>query len=82
MTSLYIECLGSMGQVISRATGFVVRGEKAMPYLVTNRHVVTGRNSLDGNKPDSRPLRQVDVSHENVVCDTRTTLTLRLRHAA
>ena len=40
-----------MGQVVSRATGFVVRDEKARPYLVTNRHVVTGRNSLDGNQP-------------------------------
>jgi len=51
MASLYIECLGPMGQVVSRATGFVVRDEKARPYLVTNRHVVTGRNSLDGNQP-------------------------------
>lgn len=51
MASLYIECLGPMGQVVSRATGFVVRDEKARPYLVTNRHVVTGRNSLDENRP-------------------------------
>ena len=28
MASLYIECLGPMGQVVSRATGFVVRDEK------------------------------------------------------
>ena len=51
MASLYIECLGPMGQVVSRATGFVVRNEKAVPYLVTNRHVVTGRSSLDEDRP-------------------------------
>lgn len=48
MASLYIECLGPMGQVVSRATGFVVRNEKAVPYLVTNRHVVTGRSRHPG----------------------------------
>jgi hypothetical protein len=51
MASLYIECLGPMGQVVSRATGFVVRDEQGRPYLVTNRHVVTGRNSFDGDQP-------------------------------
>ena len=51
MASLYIECLGPMGQVVSRATGFVVRNEKVVPYLVTNRHVVTGRSSLDEDRP-------------------------------
>ena len=50
MASLYIECLGPMGQVVSKATGFVVRDETAAAYLVTNRHVVTGRNSLEGNQ--------------------------------
>jgi hypothetical protein len=49
MASLYIECLGPMRQVVSRATGFVVRDEKASPYLVTNRHVVTGRNVVVGS---------------------------------
>jgi Trypsin-like peptidase domain len=51
LASMYIECLGPMGQVLGRATGFTVRGREGVPYLVTNRHVVTGRNSLDADKP-------------------------------
>ncbi|GAA2314914.1 hypothetical protein Scani_48760 [Streptomyces caniferus] len=48
--SLYIECLGPMGQVVSRATGFVVRGRGGETFLITNRHVVTGRNSFDDDR--------------------------------
>lgn len=33
MASLYIECLGPIGQVVSRAIGFVVRDEKTKPIL-------------------------------------------------
>nr|BEK71540.1 hypothetical protein KPHV_87670 [Kitasatospora purpeofusca] len=51
MASLYLQPLGPMGLVIpgAAATGFLVRDGSAL-YLVTNRHVVTARNSKAGDR--------------------------------
>ncbi len=50
MASLYLEPLGPMGLPVSGgATGFVVRDGQEL-FLVTNRHVVTARNSKTGDR--------------------------------
>lgn len=48
--SLYLELLAPTSAVLSGATGFLVHGRHATPYLITNRHVVTGRHQ-DTGKP-------------------------------
>jgi hypothetical protein len=59
LASLYMEVIGPMGtRGTSKpsATGFVLRDGNLAPYLITNRHVVTGQNSLNGLKvPDNPP---------------------------
>jgi hypothetical protein len=56
LASLYVQGLGPRGTVQTNATGFVLRDADGAPYLITNRHVVTGQNSLDGLKvPDNPP---------------------------
>jgi hypothetical protein len=50
LASLYLQILGPRGDVWSSATGFVLRDATGAPYLITNRHVVTGQNSLNGLK--------------------------------
>jgi hypothetical protein len=47
LNSLYIQLLGHMGTSRESATGFLVRNSAGEVLLVTNRHVVTGENSLD-----------------------------------
>jgi hypothetical protein len=47
LNSLYIELLGPMAASRESATGFLVRNSANEVLLVTNRHVVTGQNSLD-----------------------------------
>lgn len=47
--SLYIEPLAS-GNVIAQATGFVTNSKNGHPLLITNRHVVTGRDQ-ETDKP-------------------------------
>ncbi len=54
LASLYVQVLGPQGTSKASATGFVLRGADRIAYLITNRHVVTGQNSLNGLKvPDS-----------------------------
>jgi len=59
LASLYLQVLGPMGtRGTSKpsATGFVLRDADSAPYLITNRHVVTGQNSLYGLKvPGNSP---------------------------
>ncbi|MGW7529097.1 trypsin-like peptidase domain-containing protein [Streptomyces sp. NPDC054783] len=52
LASLYLQPLTPTGQVERgrAATGFVVRNSAARPFLVTNRHVVTGRDSKNNDK--------------------------------
>jgi Trypsin-like peptidase domain len=62
LASLYVQVLGPMGTVEGSATGFVLRDADGNPYLITNRHVVTGQNSLNGlaapgNAPVTSALR-------------------------
>ncbi|MFE3505944.1 trypsin-like peptidase domain-containing protein [Kitasatospora sp. NPDC059160] len=63
LASLYIQPLTPMGTVENgrAATGFIVRNTRGMPYLVTNRHVVTGRNSLDGDKSSGAAISALRV---------------------
>lgn len=55
LASLYVQVIGHDGTVRSNATGFVLRDRDGAPYLITNRHVVTGQNSLNGLKEDDYP---------------------------
>ncbi|WP_434599972.1 hypothetical protein [Streptomyces sp. A5-4] len=50
-TSLYVQPLTPTGTMENQrtATAFVVMNRAGDPSLVTNRHVVTGRNSKNGN---------------------------------
>ena len=50
LASLYLQAIGPMGTIGPGATGFVLRDASLAPYLITNRHVVTGQNTLDGLK--------------------------------
>ena len=57
LASLYLQGIGPQGTRETSATGFVLRDADRAPYLITNRHVVTGQNSLDGLKvPDNSPV--------------------------
>lgn len=50
MKSLYIECCYNNGNertILSKATGFLVKNKNKV-FLITNRHVVTGRNNFTG----------------------------------
>ena len=42
--------LSPAGTATSHATGFFVRHTAGFPYLVTNRHVVTGRDQQTGKE--------------------------------
>lgn len=55
LASLYVQVIGPQGTVWSSATGFVLRDADRAPYLITNRHVVTGQNSLNELKEDDYP---------------------------
>jgi len=58
LASLYMQVLGPKGTNAAGtgATGFVLRDKAGAPHLVTNRHVVTGQNSLDELRvPDNCP---------------------------
>jgi hypothetical protein len=52
LASQYVEAISATGSVLGSATGFFVRDAERRPWLVTNRHVVTGRHwetdSVDG----------------------------------
>lgn len=52
LASQYVEAIAPAGSVLGSATGFFVRDAERRPWLVTNRHVVTGRHwetdSVDG----------------------------------
>ena len=57
-----MQVIGPAGTVQGSATGFVLRDADRSPYLITNRHVVTGQNSLHklqvhGNAPVPSALR-------------------------
>lgn len=59
LASLYLQVLGpkgTRGTSEPSATGFVLRDADSAPHLITNRHVMTGQNSLNGLKvPDNSP---------------------------
>ncbi|MFK0132380.1 trypsin-like peptidase domain-containing protein [Streptomyces rubiginosohelvolus] len=59
--SLYVEVLSPTGEHGGRsATGFIVRNSERTPFLMTNRHVVTGgRQSL--GKSDGQPRDNVSA---------------------
>ncbi len=46
--SLFIEMLND-GSLAATGTGFIMKSASETPYLITNRHNVTGRNSLTGD---------------------------------
>ena len=50
LASLYLQVIGPMGTTGPGATGFVLRDADLAPYLITNRHVVTGQNTLNDLK--------------------------------
>src|SRR5690606_13967632 len=45
--SLYIQILND-GKLSASGTGFTVLSSSGKPYLITNRHNVTGRNNMTG----------------------------------
>ncbi|MEW1648410.1 serine protease [Streptomyces sp. NPDC091219] len=45
LASLYLVMIGPGGKAVAHGTGFVMRDAHHTPYLVTNRHVLTARNS-------------------------------------
>lgn len=59
--SLYLELHAPTGAVLSGATGFLVHGPGDAPYLVTNRHVVTGRH-----QDTARPISLTAATPETV----------------
>lgn len=63
IASLYIQPLSPGGATLASATGFIVRNSDHTPYLVTNRHVVTGgRQSLaEADKPGSSNVSALRV---------------------
>jgi hypothetical protein len=75
LASLYLQAITPTGTTGPGATGFVLRDADLAPYLITNRHVVTGQNSLNGLKvppgtarfsapgggAQGRPSRHVDA---------------------
>ena len=50
LAAQYVEPLSPAGTTMSHATGFFVRDAGGRPYLVTNRHVVTGRDQETGKE--------------------------------
>lgn len=56
LASLYLQVISPMDTTGPGATGFVLRDADLTPYLVTNRHVVTGQNSLNGLKVPAHTL--------------------------
>ncbi|WP_079050292.1 S1 family peptidase [Streptomyces sp. NRRL F-5122] len=50
LASLHLELVSSGGKRAGHATGFVMRDKTGQPYLITNRHVFTARNSKDDDK--------------------------------
>src|SRR5690606_16900497 len=46
--SLFIEMLND-GALCATGTGFIMNSPAGTPYLITNRHNVTGRNNLTGD---------------------------------
>jgi hypothetical protein len=50
LASLYLELISPGGEITGHGTGFVMRDAHRSPYLVTNRHVFTARNSKNDDK--------------------------------
>ncbi|WP_331752757.1 serine protease (plasmid) [Streptomyces sp. NBC_00637] len=63
LASLYVQPLTPMGTVERgrAATAFVVRNRAGEPFLITNRHVVTGRNSKNGDQPSGANISALRV---------------------
>lgn len=73
LSSLLIESV-SKGQNLARATGFVVES-KGKPYLITNWHVLSGRNP-ETNKPlhpSGAVPGQIRIDHHSKVLGTWVT---------
>lgn len=47
--SIYVETISPGGSRLSSATAFLVKNRDNQPFLVTNRHVVTGRHQETGD---------------------------------
>ncbi len=64
LASLYVQVIDRLGVVQGNATGFVLRNADGTPYLITNRHVATGQNSLDELRvtPDTPPISVLRVA--------------------
>src|ERR1035441_7118809 len=54
LAAQYVEPLTPTGTAESHSTGFFVRDADGRPYLVTNRHVVTGRDQNTGKELSDR----------------------------
>ncbi|MGW1291214.1 hypothetical protein ACWD4N_48785 [Streptomyces sp. NPDC002586] len=63
LASLYVQPLAPMGTVerSRAATAFVVRNRAGEPFLITNRHVVTGRDSKNGDEPSGANISALRV---------------------
>ncbi|WP_086810004.1 trypsin-like peptidase domain-containing protein [Streptomyces reticuliscabiei] len=63
LASLYVQPLSPMATVERgrAATAFVVRNRAGEPFLITNRHVVTGRNSKDNDRPSGAEISALRV---------------------
>jgi hypothetical protein len=42
--SVHLRVVSATGEKLATATGFVAQDRQHVPYLITNRHIVTGRN--------------------------------------
>ena len=42
--SLFVEVMSEVGGAMATATSFVAKASAGAPFLITNRHVVTGRH--------------------------------------
>jgi hypothetical protein len=81
LASLYLQAIGPMGTTGPGATGFVLRDADLAPYLITNRHVVTGQNTLNGLKvpADTVPVSALRVAvHKASSLGTWMPVALRL----
>jgi hypothetical protein len=42
--SVHLRVVSATGKKLATATGFVAQDRQHVPYLITNQHIVTGRN--------------------------------------
>ena len=62
-SSLYIEMFNN-GLKVASGTGFILKSKSDKPYLITNRHNVTGRNNFTGKFLEGcSPPDQIQIYH-------------------